>query len=166
MTFLTLDATKEPGFILDLLKNSLMKFSTGFNLDWKRNQNLASSLNNVASESLDQLTRGLRPLGGLLSSLSIRSIYPQQSQFATQPSAGMYGTSSNMNLAVMAASGGAAATSAAANHLSGQMGSMSSEQVRKHQPQAERQQPPASVADCQFLCRAATAALSWSSWQK
>lgn len=43
-----------------------------------------------------------------------------------------------MNLVVMAASGGA---TAAASHMSGQMGSMNSEEVRTHQP--EGRQPPA-----------------------
>nr|XP_046264837.1 nuclear receptor coactivator 2-like isoform X2 [Scatophagus argus] len=53
------------------------------------------------------------------------NVYPQQSQsqYSTQPSAGMYSSNNNMNLGVMASSGGNM------NQMSGQMSSMNTEQV-------------------------------------
>ncbi|XP_028987091.1 nuclear receptor coactivator 2-like isoform X2 [Betta splendens] len=51
------------------------------------------------------------------------SVYPQQSQYSTQPNGGMYHSSSTMNLGVMSSSG------SNMNQLPGQMTPMSSEQV-------------------------------------
>lgn len=58
-------------------------------------------------------------------SLPASSVYPQQSQsqYSTQPNAGMYSSNNNMNLGVMASNGGNV------NQMSGQMSSMNTEQV-------------------------------------